>query len=237
MAGDLDEVVPHAEPLDQTQVATPDEVSRRSFVQRLSFMGGGVVLLGSACKEPATKAAPPPAVAASPPRPEALTTSHLTFTNDEFAVVAAACERIIPRDEDPGALDANVPAYVDRILQTPQLEQMRNNFAPGVAALDRRSQRMFKVGFAAATAQQQDEVLTIFKNSPEASGEARWYDMLVVLTLEGFLGDPSYGGNQGQVGWKLVGFSLVTHLPADPGSGYDGSKHLEHLKCGGGKGC
>ena len=34
-----------------TDPAFDDDVSRRVFVQRLTFMGGGVVLLGSACKD------------------------------------------------------------------------------------------------------------------------------------------------------------------------------------------
>lgn len=232
MARDLDE--PEAIP-SSTLPDELDDPSRRVFVHRLSFMGGGVVLLGCACKEPAKVDAG--AVAVAPPRPQALTTSHLTFTNDDYAIVSAACERVLPKDEDAGALDANVPEYIDRILQTPQLENMKKNFVPGLAALDRRCERMFKVGFAKATPEQQDEVITIFKNSPETSGEARWYEMLIVLSLEGYLGDPSYGGNRDQVGWKTLGFSLVNKTKADPGPGYDGMKALQQLRCGGGKGC
>jgi len=208
-----------------------DDVSRRVFVQHLTFLGGGVVLLGGCKEEP--KPAPPPAV-----KPAALTSSHKTFTNDEWATLTAAVDRVLPRDEDPGALDANVPEYIDAMLQTEQLQQMKAQFVPGVAALERRAQKMFKTTFAAATPAQQDELLTLFKNSPEKSGEARWYEMLIVLVMEGFLGDPSYGGNKGEVGWKLVGFSLVgRNLKGDPKSPYDGSKRLHQLVCGGGKGC
>jgi len=152
--------------------------------------------------------------------------------------LSAAVDRMLPRDEDPGALDANVPEYIDRMLQTENLQQMRSNFVPGVAALERRAQRMFKTSFATATPAQQDELLTIFKNSPEKSGEAHWYEMLVVLVMEGFLGDPSYGGNKGEVGWKLVGFTLVgRNVKGDPKAPYDGSQRLHQLVCGGGKGC
>ena len=42
-----------------------------------------------------------------------------------------------------------------------------------------------------------------------------------VFTLEGFLGDPSYGGNKDYVGWKLVGFGTTP-----PGAGYDGTQML-----------
>jgi gluconate 2-dehydrogenase gamma chain len=218
-----------AEPVEPT-LADDDDVSRRVFVQHLTFLGGGVVLLGG-CKEPAKPAAP------APP-PEALTSSHRTFTNAEWKTLSAAVDRVLPRDEDPGALDANVPEYIDRMLQTENLQQMRQNFVPGLAALNRRAERMFKKPFAECTPAQQDELLTLFKDSPEKSGEARWYEMLVVLSLEGFLGDPSYGGNQGEVGWKLVGFQLVgRNVKGDPKPPYDGSQKLHQLVCGGGKGC
>jgi gluconate 2-dehydrogenase gamma chain len=196
-------------------------MDRRSFLQRLTFFGGGVVLLGSGgCKCGASSEPPSPqaAVPAEPP--------HLTFTRAEYAVVAAACERVLPRDEDPGAKDANVPVYIDRMLQTPELAQMRRDFVQGVAALERRSQRMFQVGFAQATPAQQDELLTVFKDSPPDSGEAHFFELLMVLTLEGFLGDPSYGGNKDLVGWKLVGFDMVGTVAAAPPEGHDGAKCL-----------
>jgi gluconate 2-dehydrogenase gamma chain len=209
-----------------------DTLSRRLFVQRVAMVGTGAVVLSS-CKD---KEKPP---APKPPAPKgALTTSHLTFTDDEFAILTAAVETMLPKDEDPGATEAGVPTYIDRILQTPQLAQMKDNFPGGLAALSRRCERMHQVGFAQATPAQRAEVLGLFKDSPEKSGESRWYEMLVVLTLEGFLGDPSYGGNQGEVGWKLVGFQLVGRNPkGDPAKGYDGKKTLHDLRCGGGKGC
>jgi len=235
MAPDREDDLPAPEPLDG-EVAL-DDPERRVFVRRMTFMGGGVVLLGSACRDKGGPDAGVTAVAAQPGPPKALTTSHLTFTNDDFVTLIAACDRVLPKDEDPGALDANVPEYIDRILQTPQLDTMKRNFPGGLAALSRRCERMFKVPFHQATPEQQDEVLTVFKNSPDNSGEARWYEMLIVLTLEGFLGDPSYGGNRDQVGWKLLGFELVDHTKADPGAGYDGRKKLDALRCGTGKGC
>ncbi|MFP2925534.1 gluconate 2-dehydrogenase subunit 3 family protein, partial [Pyxidicoccus sp. 3LG] len=153
-----------------------------------------------------------------------------TFSTFEYAVVAAAAERISPRDEDPGAVDADVPVYIDRILQTPALEPVRDDFLGGVAALERRSQSMFQKGFAALTPAQQDELLTLFKDSPARSGEAHFFELLTVMTLEGFLGDPSYGGNKGKVGWRLVGFDTVGTVAMAPPEGHDGPKCLK--ECG-----
>lgn len=194
--------------------------SRRIFIHRLTFFGGGVVLLGNACKcsdvKDGSMARPAPGI-----RRQGLTTSHLTFTAPEFAIVSAAAERILPRDEDPGALDANVPNYIDRMLQSLDLSQMKEDFIGGLAALDRRAQARFQSGFANATAAQQDDLLAEFKNSEQGSGEARFYEVLITLTLEGFLGDPSYGGNKDYVGWALVGFQTSAPPP-----GYDGMKLL-----------
>jgi gluconate 2-dehydrogenase gamma chain len=200
-------------------------LSRRSFIQRLTFFGGGVVLLGAtACKrsgeEPAKPVEPPPVG----------DSAHGTFTGLELVTMTAACERILPRDEDPGAKDANVPAYIDRILQTPEMKQMKTDFIQGLSALERRSRSMFKKGFAEATPEQQDELLTIFKDSGERTGEGHFYELLVVLTLEGFLGDPSYGGNKDRVGWHLVGFDMVGTVAMAPPQGYDGPKCLR--ECG-----
>jgi gluconate 2-dehydrogenase gamma chain len=200
-------------------------------------MGGGVLLVGSACDEKKKKA-PATAKKPAPPIEEGLTTSHLTFTNAQFAVLTAAVDRLIPRDEDPGAVDAQVPQYIDAALQAQQLQKMRIDFSNGLNALDRRCQRMHQKGFAAASPAQQDDVLKVaFKEAPESSGEFKWYDLLVTLTMEGFLGDPSYGGNKDKVGWKLMGFDLVGHEAVEVAPGYRGQKHLDHLRCGSKKGC
>jgi gluconate 2-dehydrogenase gamma chain len=212
--------LPHLMPRPRRR---PKPFSRRIFIQRLTFLGGGVVLLGSACTKD-TEPTPKPAKPKPPGIPRLnLTTSHKTFTDEEFKAVEAACERVIPKDEDPGALDANVPHYIDHILQSPELHKMKEDFLGGIDALMRRSRRMFKKDFWEATAEQQDDLLRIFRDSPPESGEAHLYESLIVLTLEGLLGDPSYGGNKDRVGWALVGFGT-----SEPPVGHDGMQALHH---------
>ncbi len=203
-------------------------LSRRVFIHRLGFFGGGVVLLGSACKKGQGEAQESPSSNARVRKP--LTTAHLTFTSEEFSVVQAACERIVPKDEDPGAAELGVPKYIDRMLQSPQLAQMKEDFLTGVNALDRRARQTLKVGFAQATAAQQDALLAAFKDAGDGTGEAHFYELLVVLTLEGLLGDPSYGGNKDKAGWALVGFNVVGHQAAEPPPGYHGGHHLQHKR-------
>src|SRR5262249_22626839 len=132
-----------------------------------------------------------------------------------------ACERLLPRDQDPGALDANVPVYIDRMLSTPEMQSARDDFLVGTAQLDRRTRKMFGKGFREIADAERDQVLVAFKNSPPKTVEAKYFELLMVLTLEGFLGDPSYGGNKNRVGWALVGFGT-----SEPPPQYDGIRQL-----------
>src|SRR5262245_32322018 len=97
-----------------------DGLTRRVFVQRLSVLGGGVVLLGGGCRKPQESAAPGPPAA---PGSESVAATR-TFSDEQLALVTALVDRLLPRDADPGALDAGVPAYIDRALQSEQLRLM-----------------------------------------------------------------------------------------------------------------
>jgi gluconate 2-dehydrogenase gamma chain len=196
------------------------EISRRSFIHRVSFFGGSMVLLGSCSREPA--AAKKTDQASAPP----LTSSHVTFTDAEYDAVAAACERMLPRDEDPGAADLGVPGYVDRALSDQRMSHVKDDFIRGLEALMRRAQSEHQKPFQKLTPEEQDALIAVFKNSPRNSGEGHWYELLVVLTMEGAFSDPSYGGNKDRKGWALIGFETM-----EPPDGYDGL-HTGH-KCGG----
>ena len=194
-----------------------DGFSRRVFLHRLTFFGGGVVLLGggiAACKKTESPATGVTSAAVT-------TSAHKSFTNEEFLVISAVVDRFLPKDEDAGGVEANVPQYIDAILQTPELQAMRENIVKGTNALDRRSTKEHGKPFPELTPAQKDKLLTTFKNMPYASGEAHYYEQLMALTLEGFLGDPSYGGNKDHVGWSLIGFGT-----SEPPPNYNGMKML-----------
>jgi len=228
---------------DELDSDDPLHPSRRLFVQTLSFLGGGAVLLGCT-EEPKKEVAAAPHGKKAPNHPLAPTElpsekgTHKTFTNAEWGVVVAAVDRILPRDQDPGALDADVPEYIDRILQSKELRRMKEDFVGGINALDRRAAKRFgsdggAVGFASLTDAQKDELLSEFKDYEGQQGDAKWYEILLVLTMEGFLGDPSYGGNKNEVGWKLTGYDLVGpgRVAAPPPPGYDGANNLAEHHC------
>jgi gluconate 2-dehydrogenase gamma chain len=184
--------------------------TRRVFLQRLTFLGGGVLLFGPACNRWGAPVPPPAKAADIPP---AQSTAHHTFTNQDYRVMEAAVDRILPRDQDPGAVDADVPRYVDLVLLVPELHQMRQDFLEGLGQLEKRAQGTYGKSFPDLPPEQKDTLLTEFKDAKKGSGEAQFYENLLVLTLEGFLGDPQYGGNKDKVGWALVGFGA--YVPPD----------------------
>jgi gluconate 2-dehydrogenase gamma chain len=180
----------------------------------MALLGGGFAVINQvACKEPPAKvAAPDPK---GPVKPQwankVLTSSHQTFTDSEFEVLSAVVERIIPKDQDPGAIEAGVPVYIDRMLVSPELHETKEILTGGITALAKRAEVAFKKPFPEIEPAQQDQLLDEFRKQPEGSARQRFFDMLIVMTLEGFLGDPAYGGNKDRAGWTLVGFD--TSMP------------------------
>ena len=178
--------------------AAPEEMTRRNFIEHVGFVSG-TALLYAACKPSEPKKSE------NTVRP-VVETSHRSLTNDEYDTVAAAVERICPRDEEPGAIDLGVPEYIDGALSTPTLAHVRDDFVRGTEVLMRRSQGRFQKAFAALSPAEQDLLLTEFKDSPPGSGEQHYWTVLIGLTMEGLFGDPVHGGNRGGRGWELIGF-------------------------------
>jgi gluconate 2-dehydrogenase gamma chain len=163
-------------------------------------------------------AIPLPAPAQPPP-------AYSFFNASEAAFVEAAVARLIPRDElGPGALEAGVPAFIDRQLAgawgagerlyrsgpwregTPS-QGYQLPFTP--AELFRNALRGVDAGFAGMPPQEQDEYLrTLEKEKRDLGGVPSdvFFKALLDATVEGFFADPVYGGNRDMAGWKLIGF-------------------------------
>jgi gluconate 2-dehydrogenase gamma chain len=55
----------------------------------------------------------------------------------------------------------------------------------------------------------QDEILQALESGEagfEDFSSKVFFEMLLANTIEGYFGDPMYGGNRNKVGWRLVGF-------------------------------
>ena len=139
---------------------------------------------------------------------------------DTVAVLEAAAARILPSDDGPGAREARVGRFIARQLEG-DLAAVRPAFDQLARLLDLWSQKSFGKGFATVAAAEQDTVLgQLARGEIPVRGlpQQALFRGLHTLTLEGFLSDPVHGGNDGEIGWRTVGFP-EPHL-RKPGDGH-----------------
>lgn len=179
-------------------------LTRRQFCARSLLFGGAagasIALTVAGCRR-------------SPPSARAVATSHAgspppprlrTFTAASFATLSAVCERILPRDQDPGALDLGVPGYIDAMVATPEFASTRELLERNLALLDLDAKARTGKPFPEATLAAQDQILESWQHGSER--RRRFFDVALAWTLEGAFGDPKYGGNVGGRGFDLIGF-------------------------------
>ncbi len=135
------------------------------------------------------------------------TEGFLTLTRGQAGAVEAAAARILPTTDTPGATEAGVIIYIDRTL-TEAYPELAPLYRAGCTALNKHAKRRSSAAFVKLSAKDQDAVLQDFEAGrvPDFKRASMFFETLRKHTMEGFLGEPAYGGNRDLVGWKLVGF-------------------------------
>ena len=108
--------------------------------------------------------------------------------------VTAAAERILPAGDTPGATDAGVTAFMDRMLADWFDAEERAAFLAGIPDLDRRSQALRGRDFADSSEADQvavlialdEEVTAIRRAGRAAEANRHWFGMLKYLTVWGY---------------------------------------------------
>jgi gluconate 2-dehydrogenase gamma chain len=173
-----------------------------------------------------------------PPMPTG--TDFQFFTPAELAVVNAVCARFIPNDDlGPGAVEANVPFFIDRQLAgpygrgdhfylggpwpkgTPE-QGYQSRYSPaalyraGLAELERWVGAHYNgATFAKLSGDDQDAVLKQMEGGQlqlETVDAKTFFAQFLQNVKEGYFADPIYGGNKDMGAWKMIGF---------PGAHYD----------------
>jgi hypothetical protein len=182
-----------------------DQVTRRAFLAAAGAAGAVWLaadpqLLQAAMAHARRQAAAPP-----PHRFDAL-------TPEQAADLEAVSMRIFPTDETPGAKEAGVIHFIDKSLSTYAADQ-KDMMVTGLGFLNGQVKAKWPTAsrFSALTSAQQDEVLKSIDKSP-------FFDTMRFACAVGMFGNASYGGNQDQVGWKLIGFE--SHGINQPPFGY-----------------
>ncbi|WP_347559025.1 gluconate 2-dehydrogenase subunit 3 family protein [Robbsia sp. KACC 23696] len=156
------------------------------------------------------------------------------FTPGEYRFLQAAVDHLIPSDEyGAGALESDVPVFLDKQMDTPyghgQLWYMQGPFHPDQPPemgyqLNLTPRQIFRLGIAESETYAnsahgksfvelaKDLQLQVLKEIE--AGKAHFdkvpaktfFGFLLKSTKEGYLADPIYGGNKDMGGWKMVGF-------------------------------
>jgi len=215
--------------------STPDEkvASRRGFLFKTIAIVPAASALTTASFVPAIGQTPAGAAAAS-----GATNANYQprfFNADEWTFIKAAVDRLIPADnEGPGALELNVPAFIDGQMESgfghasnwymqgpfkgdasPLFGYQasmppRELYRSGIAALTAYCRKNFGgKTFDQLAANDQEQ---LFKDMDGGkvqfeSVSAQWFfTFLLQNTKEGYLSDPIHGGNKDMAAWKMIGF-------------------------------
>lgn len=129
------------------------------------------------------------------------------LTPRQAKLLEAAAARIFPATDTPGAVEAGALRYIGQALVGPY-RSLLPLYRSGLSALERRARAAHGDSFLALSEAKQDGVLEEFEAGQVAGFQqgAEFFTVLRRHVLEGVFGEPSYGGNENMVGWRLVGF-------------------------------
>ncbi len=162
-------------------------VDRRVFLHRAAWLLGAALSPGCVG-----------AVLGRDPE-EALRTETRVLDADQAAVLERMVDRILPATETPGALDAEVPAFIDFVLAEGASEAHRQRIAEGLEALDARARERHGAPFTGLAAESADALLREtegqeFASAPPGGGvpfgpavEKPFFASIKEWTVVGFL--------------------------------------------------
>ncbi|WP_066098543.1 gluconate 2-dehydrogenase subunit 3 family protein [Xanthomonas massiliensis] len=156
------------------------------------------------------------------------------FTAAQYACLVAAADRLIPHDAiGPGAVELDVPQFIDKHMATPYASgaiwymqgpfleaskefgyqgklALRDILRVGLDALDKHCASVFAgKSFAALEPAQQETLLKgVEKGEVEldAIDAKTFFSYLLGEVRNGYFADPVHGGNKGMGSWKMIGY-------------------------------
>lgn len=107
------------------------------------------------------------------------------FTPDQRALMTALCERILPSTDTPGAIEAGVPAYIEKLLADWSVAEDRDPILVGLAEIDARCWQDYKVSAVQASPEQHDALLTLAMNDEIPKGE-EFFEAFRQMVITGY---------------------------------------------------
>lgn len=126
-------------------------IDRRELLERVAVLLGGAVsasavagVLGGCVASPASAQ------------------TGRFFSADEAKLVSVMSDHILPRTDTPGAVDAGVPAFIDRMMAEFYQDRERQVLRAGLATVERDARAAHARAFVALTPDQQIEMLKVY---------------------------------------------------------------------------
>jgi gluconate 2-dehydrogenase gamma chain len=197
------------------------------------------------------------------------------FDQHQWETIEAATARIIPTDHHPGAREAQVVRFIDRMLAgtefifpaadgvgflrmegkeaevwAQRIDDRRRFYVDGIRQLDELAAAAGGSSFVELDEAAQDAVLEQLSgaarpepfrladaddaglggapagNQPVNEDFLEFFPLLVLNTRQGFYGDPVYGGNEGRIGWGVIGFDGPPSLASTMDGSYTTRKYM-----------
>lgn len=169
--------------------------------------------------------------------PDLKTYQPVFFPAEDFKTICAICDRLIPADaEGPGALESNVPVFIDQQLsgdygkdwylkgpfpknpdplmgyQMPYIPA--ETYTRGLAMFNTVVQKAKGKPFTELADADKDAVLaSLEKGELNFNGLGEdyltgkgFFSQVLSDTKNGYLADPMYGGNKGMGAWIMIGY-------------------------------
>ncbi|GAC1409034.1 MAG: gluconate 2-dehydrogenase subunit 3 family protein [Gemmatimonadaceae bacterium] len=150
---------------------TPEMITRREAILRVSVLLGGVALVGGSalitgCREKNTDA---------------------PFTTDEVGFLDEVADTILPPTSTPGAKAAKTGAFMALMVTDSYSPSDRQAFRDGMQKVDDASRKAYSVSFVKATPQQRLALLEVLDREQKAESDAR--KAKEIKKVEAFLAD------------------------------------------------
>jgi gluconate 2-dehydrogenase gamma chain len=92
------------------------------------------------------------------------------FTNEQASLITALTEIIIPRTDTPGAIDAGVPMFIDRMLKEVYPKESQETFLKNLEAFDAGARKAHGNAFLGCS---NNEQIAYFKKEHDAALQNR----------------------------------------------------------------
>ena len=120
-------------------------------------------------------------------------------------LLQALSETLLPADDGPGAAEAKVAEYLERALDR-RSAQGRARIESGLELVASMARQHYEKPFEDCSGDERANVLKELERVPHRLVRS-FLSTLVGLVIEGFLCDPSRGGNHAGAGWRAIGYS------------------------------